>query len=251
MKHCILTIRHHFRLGYKLLGIVLMMFITFSVSGQSLSDIQNLKVDNLSDAQIEQLIKKAEASGLTSGQLESLARERGMPASEVSKLRQRINDLQNYSNLQGDQKTGGNRTLEFGTSPDMFDSLRLSDPYYDLTPTQKKIFGFKLFHNRNLDFNPSLNLPTPQNYVVGSGDQLLVDVYGASQQSFDLTVSPEGMVLIPNLGPVQVGGSNIDFAYDAVQLANGTIIAVGETSSSDGDITENKGFTDLLIIKLN
>lgn len=48
-----------------------------------------------------------------------------------------------------------------------------------------------------------------------------------------------------------VGGSNIDFVYDAVQLQNGTIIAVGETNSNDGDIVENKGFTDLLIIKLN
>jgi len=48
-----------------------------------------------------------------------------------------------------------------------------------------------------------------------------------------------------------VGGSNIDFAYDAVQLQNGKIIAVGETNSNDGNINENKGFTDLLIVKLN
>lgn len=48
-----------------------------------------------------------------------------------------------------------------------------------------------------------------------------------------------------------VGGSEIDFVYDAVELQNGTIIAVGESSSSDGNIVENKGFTDLLIIKLN
>ena len=47
-----------------------------------------------------------------------------------------------------------------------------------------------------------------------------------------------------------VGGTDIDFAYDAVQLNNGTIIAVGESNSLDGDITENKGFTDLLIIKI-
>ena len=48
-----------------------------------------------------------------------------------------------------------------------------------------------------------------------------------------------------------VGGAEIDFAYDAVQLTNGTIIAVGETSSFNGDILVNKGFTDLLIIKIN
>ncbi len=48
-----------------------------------------------------------------------------------------------------------------------------------------------------------------------------------------------------------VGGSNIDFSYDVAELINGSVIAVGDTASSDGDITENKGFTDLLIIKIN
>jgi protein involved in polysaccharide export with SLBB domain len=94
----------------------------------------------------------------------------------------------------------------------MFDSIRRADPYYDLTPTQKKIFGFKLFHNRGLDFSPSLNMPTPQSYVIGSGDQLLLDIYGASQQSYDLEVNPEGRVFVPNIGPVQVGGATIEAA---------------------------------------
>ena len=63
------------------------------------------------------------------------------------------------------------------------------------------------------------------------------------------------IVKISNAGELlwekTVGGTEIDFAYDAVQLTNGTIIAVGETSSFDGDIGVNKGFTDLLIIKIN
>src|SRR5690606_40943393 len=88
---------------------------------------------------------------------------------------------------------------------DIFDSLRRSDPYYDLTPKQKKIFGFTLFHNKELNFNPSLNIPTPESYVIGTGDQLLIDVYGASQQSYDLEVNPAGRVLIPNVVPVDVG----------------------------------------------
>ena len=46
-----------------------------------------------------------------------------------------------------------------------------------------------------------------------------------------------------------IGGANIDFVYDAVALQNGTVIAVGESSSDDGDLSENKGFADLLIIK--
>src|SRR5690606_6746639 len=74
------------------LGIIL-LFISVVANGQSLQDIQNVKVDNLSDAQIEQLIKRAESSGLNEQQLESMARERGMPATEVAKLRQRIMGL--------------------------------------------------------------------------------------------------------------------------------------------------------------
>jgi len=203
-----------FKLSLKSILIGLFVLIVFSLQGQSLSDIQNLKVDDLSDAQIAQLIKRAEASGLTANQLESVARERGMPASEAAKLRERINSLQ--SSLGGDSNTSDagsdSRTFKNGQGKDMFDSIRRADPYYDLTPTQKKIFGFKLFHNRELDFSPSLNIPTPQSYVIGSGDQLLLDIYGASQQSYDLEVSPEGSVFVPNVGPVQVGGATIEAA---------------------------------------
>ncbi len=102
---------------------------------------------------------------------------------------------------------------------DIFDSLRRSDPYYDLSPTQKKIFGYKLFHNRNLNFNPSLNVPTPQGYTVGAGDQLLIDVYGASQQSYDVTVNPDGRIFIPNVGPIQVGGATIAAGTSRIKSA--------------------------------
>ena len=193
--------------------------------GQSLGNLNSLKVDDLSDAQIEQLIKRAESSGLSSSQLEAMAREQGLSPIEAAKLRDRIAKLGN-TGLSGNSAQKSDLSREYKNSEsinDPFDSLRKSDPYFDLTPTQKKIFGYKLFHNRNLDFNPSLNLPTPQNYVIGAGDQLLIDVYGASQQSFDLTVTPEGRILIPNLGPVMVGGSTIEAAGSRLKLSLGRI----------------------------
>lgn len=204
--------------------ILVAFFVAFQVEAQSLSDIQNIKVDNLSDAQIEQLIKRAEASGLTTNQLVGMARERGMPASEAMKLSQRISKLRSTASGSSSGLTSDRgRQLVSGVEEDMFDSLRKSDPYYDLTPTQKKIFGYKLFHNRALDFSPSLNIPTPLSYVIGAGDQLLVDVYGASQQSMDLTVSPEGRVFLPNIGPVQVGGSTIEAATSRIKTSLGRI----------------------------
>lgn len=203
---------------------ILFLLLALIVQAQSLSDIQNLRVDDLSNAQLEQLIKRAEASGLTVNQLEALARERGMPSIEAAKLRQRINELQMSVSPQDQlNDISSGRSVNGIAGPDLFDSIRRSDPYYDLTPFQKKIFGYKLFHNRELDFSPSLNLPTPQSYVIGSGDQLLLDVYGASQQSFDLNVNPEGRVFLPNVGPVQVGGSTIEAATARIKSALGRI----------------------------
>jgi protein involved in polysaccharide export with SLBB domain len=207
--------------------LILVLFFLVSlgaVHAQNLSNLSTLKVDNLSDAQIEQLIKRAESSGLSPQQLEAMAREQGLSPQEANKLRQRILDLQG-STKPNSGKTGssGQSRTETGSSSDMFDSLRRSDPYYDLTTFQKKIFGYKLFHNRNLDFNPSLNLPTPQGYVIGGGDQLLIDIYGASQQSFDATVSPEGTILIPNVGMIQVGGSSIEATTSRLKTSLGRI----------------------------
>ncbi|OOG71205.1 polysaccharide biosynthesis protein [Algoriphagus sp. A40] len=203
---------------------VVFFFISGSLWSQSLGDLKTLKVDNLSDAQIEQLIKRAESSGLTSSQLEAMAREQGLSPIEANKLRQRMMGLQKTVNT-GTAGTGGNESREFGqnSSDYLFDSIRKADPYYDLTPFQKKIFGYKLFHNRNLDFTPSLNLPTPQGYIVGGGDQLLIDVYGSSQQSFDAMVSSEGNILIPNVGSIQVGGASIEATTARLKTSLGRI----------------------------
>ena len=208
--------------------LVLFLTLVFQISmAQSLSDIQNLKVDNLTDAQIEQLITRARTEGISPTQIDALARERGMPATEALKLRNRINNLLSSSSASptGSVNSFQGRSNVGGEEDFLFDSLRKSDPYYDLTPTQKKIFGYKLFHNRELDFSPSLNLPTPSSYIIGSGDQLLIEIYGASQQSYDLTVNPEGTIFIPNLGPVQVGGASIEAARSRLKSSLGRIIS--------------------------
>lgn len=207
--------------------IIFFIFLSnLAANAQSLQDIQNVKVDNLSDAQIEQLIRRAEQQGVSEQQIPQMAQERGMPQQEVTKLRQRIQELRTGRRGDQTQQREGGQTQgregrrvqgEVDDFQVMFDSLRRSDPYYDLTPKQKKIFGYTLFHNRELNFNPNMNIPTPQNYVVGANDQLIIDVYGASQQTYELQVSPEGRVFVPNVGPVPVGGLTIEAATSRLQ----------------------------------
>lgn len=80
----------------------------------------------------------------------------------------------------------------------------------------KRVFGRDIFNNKNLSFEPSMNIATPQNYVLGPGDQLIVDIYGASQESISLTVSPDGDVTIPEFGPVHVSGLTVSAAQKRI-----------------------------------
>ena len=72
-----------------------------------------------------------------------------------------------------------------------------------------RIFGHDLFNNENLTFEPNMNIATPKDYILGPGDAVIVDVYGASQESFHETVSPDGYITISGYGPIQIGGMTV------------------------------------------
>ena len=72
-----------------------------------------------------------------------------------------------------------------------------------------KVFGRNIFNNKRLTFEPNMNIATPDDYRLGPGDEVYIDVWGASQQRFECTVSPEGVINIENFGPVQVSGLTV------------------------------------------
>ena len=80
----------------------------------------------------------------------------------------------------------------------------------------RKVFGRDIFNNRSLTFEPQMNIATPQNYVLGPGDILVIDVYGASQESLKLTVSPDGDITVPDFGPIQVSGLTVAAARSRI-----------------------------------
>lgn len=82
---------------------------------------------------------------------------------------------------------------------------------------RKKVFGRDLFSFTDLTFEPELNIATPQSYVLGPGDAVYIDVYGASQRSFEGTVSPDGDVNIDGFGPIQVSGLTVSQASARVR----------------------------------
>ena len=87
---------------------------------------------------------------------------------------------------------------------------------------QNRIFGHDLFNNDNLTFEPNMNIATPKDYVLGPGDAVIVDVYGASQESFNETVSPDGFITIQGYGPIQIGGMSVSQATSYLRSQLGT-----------------------------
>ncbi len=105
-------------------------------------------------------------------------------------------------------------------------------------PDSLKVFGRDIFNNKLLTFEPNMNIATPQNYVLGPGDEVIVDIYGASQKSETLTVSPDGAITVPGYGPIQVAGLTVAGAQSKIRstlgsrYASSTLkISVGQTRS--------------------
>ena len=108
--------------------------------------------------------------------------------------------------------------------------------YFKPEEQGKKVFGRDIFNNKSLTFEPVMNIATPQNYVLGPGDQLIIDVYGDTQKSEQLTVSPDGDVNVPEYGPVHVAGLSVAAAQSKVANSLGTYyessdikVTVGQT----------------------
>ena len=89
-------------------------------------------------------------------------------------------------------------------------------------PDSLKVFGHDIFNNKLLSFEPNMNIATPQNYVLGPGDQVIVDVYGASQKSQQLEVSPDGVIVVEGYGPIQVSGLTVAAAQKKLRTTLGS-----------------------------
>lgn len=200
--------------------LILLFFLFFSptfVLAQQfdVNNLSNVRVDELSDNQIRSFIQQAESSGMGEQQMLQMAQQRGMSQSEIQKLRQRVQQVQRQGGS-GTANAGNNRTLQSGRLVHGADSDSVA---MEKTPEQlyedslrARIYGANLFMNAQPRFEPNLRVATPLDYVIGADDELLIDIYGDSEDSYSLTVTPDGNINIPYVGVINVGGATIEQA---------------------------------------
>ncbi len=181
----------------------------------------------MTDDQIVQYVKSANQAGKSQQQIASELMRRGVTRQQLEKL---------YAKYQNGETTGqsektsaetsrmrslstdrnkaksvsGKAMFVSGEEIAMEDSTRLAQPSVEQKedPTQQ-IFGHNIFTNENLTFEPNVNVATPVDYRLGPGDEVIIDVWGASETTIRETISPEGSIHVSNLGPVYLSGKTV------------------------------------------
>ncbi len=175
----------------------------------------DVKVDELSDGQIRQLIDKAESIGYSDLQLEQMALAQGMKAEEIRKLRLRVEKIRNENRAQGkaakpNQEASSTPRTYVGSADANQRKGDAQTTTFSPRPIEKRIFGAELFQNGNLTFEPDLRMATPKGYVVGPDDELLIDLTGDNEVSYNLKVSPDGTINLQYVGRLAVAGLSIE-----------------------------------------
>lgn len=104
--------------------------------------------------------------------------------------------------------SNGMMVTGYGDGMDDYYNMMGMYPEEEKDPTQQ-IFGHNIFTNENLTFEPNINMATPANYRLGAGDEVIIDVWGASEKTIRQTISPEGNIQVSNLGPVFLSGMTV------------------------------------------
>lgn len=165
----------------------------------TVSDITNLPTDDL-----QNLVNQAKEKGYTEQQIRAFAKTKGLSPTQISELEQRI--------LSGNETTEEKDALVLQENEDA-----LINPRSAVSVSNDPLFGYDFFNNPNISFQPNVNLATPANYQLGPGDGLVVSLWGAAENSYNLIVNKNGEVKIPNIGPIVVSGMRFDKASQKIE----------------------------------
>jgi protein involved in polysaccharide export with SLBB domain len=167
----------------------------------------------------QELINKAKASGMSDAQIQQAINRQILQQSVVNQSARVASDAS-----VNDRSESLEQELLFETQP-AASSRSLG------VDIKNVVFGREIFSNKNLSFAPDMNIPTPRNYILSAGDEVFVNVWGDSELNLKLKISPEGTVLIPNLGPVTISGLTVERAESRLRRELSRIM----TTLSEGE----------------
>ncbi len=228
---------------------VVLLLLILTGSYQASAQAPRSRVDQLSDEDVQNFYRRAEASGLNEMQIEQAAMSQGYTLDDIAKMRKRIANIRTQtsrpsSQTYTDNATGRSLPSDLSRRTDSLPIIATRD-----TSRRLRVFGASLFENANLSFEPNLRIATPRNYIVGPDDEIRIEISGASTGEFQLKVSPDGTVKLPDLAPVFVSGLTFDQAEQRIisRLRQGGYQGL---STSGGNTTASASLTNIRSIRV-
>ena len=176
----------------------------------------------MSDQQILEFISTETKAGTSRKQIVTKLMQKGVKVEQIRRLRAQYGKQLSNQGLSGsadeilnglDNKNNLDNDLGKRVSPEEEYAVSGKDSTGVVTKKSGKlIYGHDIFNQKNLSFEPNSNLATPANYVLGPGDQVVINIYGASQHTLTHTISPEGTVTVQDYGPIYLSGLTVEAA---------------------------------------
>lgn len=207
---------------------IFLLFFSLTLSAQSMSDDQVLKYiikEHNAGTSQSQIVSKLVSKGVNINQIRRIRKKyekeiQGKQLGAVADnavdnagqmMRQNNGNERNFSKMDSDGPDDANENDGFVEKDEKSLSEKTSENK-EMLFNGNKVFGRDIFNNTSLTFEPAMNLATPQNYVIGPGDNIKLDIYGASQKSDIYTVSPDGDITVEGYGPIHVSGMSVSRA---------------------------------------
>ncbi|CAN5495655.1 SLBB domain-containing protein [soil metagenome] len=184
---------------------------TNSLSAQNLATVN---IDNITDVEIKTYYTKAVDNGLSEDDMLRILQEKGLPDEQINKLSERLTNIKTGTGT----KIPGDKSSTYSTEK----INRYVNKDAGMVPMQNverdiSVFGSELFTSNSLVFEPNLRIPTPTGYIVGPDDELIINVFGFSEKTYNVSVSAEGNIYIPQVGPLFVNGLSIEQAAERIK----------------------------------
>ncbi|MEN9701530.1 MAG: hypothetical protein RIR55_850 [Bacteroidota bacterium] len=172
-------------------------------------DLKGIKIGQLSDQQMMQVWQQFSAKGMSESEAMKAMVQKGLSPTEVGAFKRRLLGLQEMQKSKFGAKAFIKDTSMFLNDSSWFNEVPIIHP-------NSKYYGYDFFSNPNTNFQPNLNIATPQNYVLGVGDQLSIYVYGMNETEIDAKVNKDGNIKIEYVGLIFVNGLTIEQAKQKI-----------------------------------
>lgn len=200
--------------------LITLFFLICTLSGVAVAQ-------QMSDDQVIQYVKSAQQMGKNQKQITTELMRRGVTKEQVGRIQQKYENSKtgnlqdsnsdgNRSRQRGQQSSGRTSNLRASFKQKVGSQMEMREDSLDVDRVglvkkdrTQQIYGHDIFTNENLTFEPNVNVATPVNYRLGPGDEVIIDVWGASEATIRQMISPEGSILVNNLGPVYLSGKTV------------------------------------------